>query len=240
LFDAQCKERTDEGQKRSRIRRSASIVDSIATDRAVACVPRHGASPLPSQRERSPGVVNGRGGDQNGGVGAWADVEHEAPEVTQFAERLWPGVVALGRGTVVPADTPCFAIAYLATVRSDGAPRLHPFCPILAGGRLFAAIPRSSPKGEDLRRDPRCVIHAMPGPEDDELCLRAVATEVTADPKTTSLVTQVVSHSGVGGMIESVSHDAIFEFDLQQVDVAWWVDIGQPGTHAIRKQWRAT
>ena len=101
-------------------------------------------------------------------MAAWVDVEHEAPEVTQFADRLWPGVVALGRGAVVPADTPCFSIAYLATVRRDGAPRLQPFCPILAGGRLFAAIPRPSPKGEDLRRDPRCVIHAMPVPEDDE------------------------------------------------------------------------
>ena len=67
-----------------------------------------------------------------------------------------------------------------------------------------------------------------------------MATEVAADPETTSLVTQVVSRSGVGGMIESVSHDAIFEFDLQQVDIAWWVDIGQPVTHAVRKQWRAT
>jgi hypothetical protein len=173
-------------------------------------------------------------------MAAWADVEKEAPEVAQFADRLWPGVVALGRGTFVQADTPCFSIAYLATVRRDGAPRLHPFCPILAAGRLFAAIPRPSPKGGDLRRDPRCVIHAMPGPDDDEFCLRAVVTEVTADRETTSLVKQVVSRSGVDGMIESVSHDAIFEFDLQQVDVALWVDIGQPGTHAVRNQWRAT
>jgi hypothetical protein len=173
-------------------------------------------------------------------MATWADVEQDAPNIAQFAERLWPGVVALGRGAALPAGTPCFSIAYLATVRRDGAPRLHPFCPILAGGRLFAAIPRSSPKGDDLRREPRCVIHAMPGRDDDELCLRAVAAEVTADSATTSLVTQVVSRSGVGGMIQTVSHDAIFEFDIQQVDVATWVDIGQPGTHAVRKRWRAT
>ncbi len=46
--------------------------------------------------------------------------------------------------------------------------------------------------------------------------------------------------SNVGGMVESVSHDPLFEFDLEQVDVARWVDIGQPGTRAIRHQWRAT
>jgi hypothetical protein len=28
--------------------------------------------------------------------------------------------------------------------------------------------------------------------------------------------------------------------DLEQVDVARWLDIGQPGTRAVRPQWRAT
>jgi hypothetical protein len=46
--------------------------------------------------------------------------------------------------------------------------------------------------------------------------------------------------SGAGGMIESVSRDPLFEFDLVQVDVARWLDIGQPGTRAIRRQWRAS
>jgi hypothetical protein len=172
-------------------------------------------------------------------MATWGDVEKENPGVARFADRLWPGIVALGQGTAPPGGTPWFPIAYLATVRRDGAPRLHPFCPILAGGRLFAAIPRSSPKGSDLRRDPRCVIHAMPGPEDAELCLRADAAEVTDDIETMSLVQRVVSRSGVGGMIESVAHDPIFEFDLQQVDASVWVNVGQPGTHAVREQWRA-
>jgi hypothetical protein len=185
-------------------------------------------------------VASHVGTNKNCGVATWADVEKETPDVARFADRLWPGVVALGRGTAVPAGTPSFSIAYLATVRRDGAPRLHPFCPILAVGRLFAAIPRSSPKGQDLRRDPRCVIHAMPGPADDELCLRAVAAEVAVDSETSLLVQEVVSRTRVGGMIESVSNDAIFEFDLQQVDVAQWKDIGQPGTYAVRSKWRAT
>jgi hypothetical protein len=79
----------------------------------------------------------------------------------------------------------------------------------------------------------------MPGPDDDEFCIRAAA-EVTADIDTGALVCQVVGRSGVGGMIESVAHDPLFEFDLQQVDVATWVNIGQPGTHAVRLHWRAT
>jgi hypothetical protein len=163
----------------------------------------------------------------------------EAPELAEVAARLWPGVVALEHDDARPQRVPCFAISYLASVRLDGGPRLHPFCPILAGGRLFAAIPRSSPKGWDLRRDPRCVIHALPGPDDDELCIRAVARSVSNDGPTRVLVREVVARSGVGGMIESVSSDPLFEFDLRQVDVARWLNIGQPGTRAVRQQWRA-
>jgi hypothetical protein len=171
-------------------------------------------------------------------VGRWSDVRHEAPDVADLAARLWPGITALKAGRPVPADGQTFAVAFLATVRHDGGPRLHPFCPILADGRLFAAIPRRSPKGRDLRRDRRCVIHALPGPEDDELSIRAEATEVTEDTPTRELVRTVVSRSGVGGMVESVTHDPLFEFDLLQVDVARWIDIGRPGTYAVRQRWR--
>jgi hypothetical protein len=41
-------------------------------------------------------------------------------------------------------------------------------------------------------------------------------------------------------MIESTSCDPLFEFDLLQVHVATWVMVGQPGTHPVRRQWRAT
>jgi hypothetical protein len=99
-------------------------------------------------------------------------------------------------------------------------------------------IPKSSPKGWDLRRDPRCAIHALPGPDDDELCIRATAAEVTQDPAARDFVRRVVALSGVGGMIESAAADPLFEFDLIQVDVARWLDIGQRGTRAIRRQWR--
>jgi hypothetical protein len=172
-------------------------------------------------------------------VATWAQFRADAPDVAAVATKLWPGITALDGDEEPPSGAgSVFAIAYLATVRVDGGPRLHPFCPILADGRLFAAIPRSSPKGWDLRRDPRCAIHALPGPEDDELCIRARAVEVT-DGATRALVRETVGRTAVGGMVETVSNDALFEFDLEQVDVARWLDIGQPGTRAVRRQWRA-
>jgi hypothetical protein len=160
-------------------------------------------------------------------MATWAEFETAAPELAAVAARLWPGVVGE------------FRVAYIATTRRDGSPRLHPFCPIVAAGRLWAAIPRTSPKGWDLRRDSRCVIHAALGADDDELCIRAHATEMTDDRDARNAVLAVVEASGVGGMIETASSDALFEFDLDRVDVAYWVDIGQPGTRAVRQRWTA-
>jgi hypothetical protein len=172
-------------------------------------------------------------------VATWSEFELGAPAIAAVATGLWPGITSLQRAELVASDSECFSIAYLATTRRDGSPRLHPFCPILAVGRLFAAIPRSSPKGWDLRRDPRCVIHALPGADDDELCIRARAIEV-ASAQTRADVSEVVAASGVGGMIESVRAEPLFELALDQVDVAQWIDIGQPGTRAVRDRWIAS
>jgi len=169
-------------------------------------------------------------------VATWNDFAAAAPELAAAAQSRWPGIVALERGELGPQ--PVFQVAYLATIRPDGRPRLHPFCPVLASGRLFAAIPPQSPKGHDLRRDPRCAIHALPGPEDDELLLLAQASEVS-DDATRSTVRRVVERSEVSGMIATVSEHPLFEFDIEQVDVARWVDIGQRGTYAERLRWRA-
>jgi len=52
-------------------------------------------------------------------------------------------------------------------------------------------------------------------------------------------VIAVVTRTGVGGMIETVSKDPVFEFDIVRVDVAMWLGIGQRGTRAVRRTWRA-
>jgi len=40
-------------------------------------------------------------------------------------------------------------------------------------------------------------------------------------------------------MIETVTDDPIFEFDIVRVDAARWLDIGQRGTRAVRQSWKA-
>src|SRR6266851_10126205 len=56
-------------------------------------------------------------------------------------------------------------LAFLATVRNDGAPRLHPVCPVLSNDRLFVLITPTSPKRHDLLRDGRYALQSFPQPK---------------------------------------------------------------------------
>ncbi len=74
---------------------------------------------------------------------SWEDLEHAAPELANFgAKRFENGV------------------AYIATVRKEGAPRVHPVTPIMGQGYLFVFMEPTSPKGHDLRRDGRYSLHS--------------------------------------------------------------------------------
>ena len=52
-------------------------------------------------------------------------------------------------------------VSFLATVRPDGGPRVHPVTPWIADGRLFVRMYPTSPKAADLDRDPRFALHSM-------------------------------------------------------------------------------
>ena len=68
-------------------------------------------------------------------------------------------------------------LAYLATVRPDGGPRLHPVSPAVVGGGLYCVM-LDTPKRRDLERDGRYALHAFPSEDDDEACLHGCATQV--------------------------------------------------------------
>ena len=69
-------------------------------------------------------------------------------------------------------------MAYLATVRPDGGPRLHPVSPVFTDQALYCfVIP--SPKRRDLERDGRFALHSFPAEEsDDEAYLTGQATRL--------------------------------------------------------------
>jgi hypothetical protein len=55
-----------------------------------------------------------------------------------------PELATFGEGRL--AGSP----AYLATIRGDSSPRVHPISPIIGAGRLFVFMEPTSPKGRDL------------------------------------------------------------------------------------------
>ena len=56
-------------------------------------------------------------------------------------------------------------IAYLATIKKDGSPRLHPVTPFIGQGMLFIFTEPSSPKIGDIKRDGRYCFHCSVGGE---------------------------------------------------------------------------
>jgi hypothetical protein len=72
----------------------------------------------------------------------WHDFASVAPELSAFGEQRLHG-----------------RVAYLATVRADGGPRVHPVTPIIGQGHLFVFMEPTSPKGHDLRRHGRYALH---------------------------------------------------------------------------------
>ena len=123
-----------------------------------------------------------------------------------------------------------FHIAYLATVRKDGSPRVHPVSSIIADGRLFIATNPQSPKRHDLTRDGRFVLHMLPGENDAEFLIRGRARRVT-DDDTRAAVTNAAGHT-----VHDV--DWIFEYDIQEAMMAYWENVGQPDTRPVREFWR--
>jgi len=60
-------------------------------------------------------------------------------------------------------------LGFLATVRADGGPRVHPVCPIFLDDRLYVMV-IPGPKLNDLKRDTRFALHSetFPPPREDD------------------------------------------------------------------------
>lgn len=94
----------------------------------------------------------------------YSQFQAAAPDLASFGEQRLEG-----------------RIAYLATIRPDGSPRVHPVSPFIGGDYLFVYMEPTSPKVHDLRRDARYALHC--GVEDNsggqgEFFIRGQATEI--------------------------------------------------------------
>src|SRR5579862_3353422 len=84
---------------------------------------------------------------------------------TEFA-RQQPALAAAGRGQIYQHG---LGLGFLATVRRDGGPRVHPVCPVISTAGLHLLI-LPGPKLGDLRRDGRYSLHTemFPPPREDD------------------------------------------------------------------------
>ncbi len=92
--------------------------------------------------------------------------------------RQQPALADAGRGQFYQWG---IGLAFLATVRPDGGPRVHPVCPVIGPAGLHLLI-KAGPKQQDLRRDGRYALHSetCPPPKaDDGFAVTGRAREVT-------------------------------------------------------------
>ena len=73
---------------------------------------------------------------------SWGDFEAAQPDMAAFGKKRLDGQVA-----------------YLATVREDHRPRLHPVTPAIGGGHCFLFVEPSTPKAKDLLENGRFSLH---------------------------------------------------------------------------------
>ncbi len=145
---------------------------------------------------------------------------------SEFAD-LRPDMAQTGRDLLYQFG---IGLGFLATVRKDGGPRLHPVCPLIHEGHLFVFVLGNSPKRFDLQRDGRYALHTMPPPDtDDEFyCTgRAVA------------VSDAVQREAVATLAQHNVRDdeVLFELRLERALTTTWVNPRQPDTQPIYTKW---
>ena len=147
-------------------------------------------------------------------MATWGEFGAAAPDLVERGARL------LGVG-----------VAYIATTAKDGSPRVHPFTPLIGGGRLLAFIGRHTVKYHNLIRDPRCSIHAVLGNDDEEFLV--IGRAVVRDDWATSMQAAVEARK-----INMTSRNHVsFEFMVERAHWTIWEGLGTPDIRRRAERW---
>lgn len=124
-------------------------------------------------------------------------------------------------------------VAYIATTTKDGSARVHPFTPLIGGGRLLAFVGKHTVKYGNLLREPRCAIHAMLGEDDEEFMI--IGCAVVSDDWATSMLAAIEARK-----INMTSRNHVpFEFMIERVHWAVWDGLGTPDIRRRAERWQA-
>ncbi|MEK6408006.1 MAG: pyridoxamine 5'-phosphate oxidase family protein [Acidobacteriota bacterium] len=122
-------------------------------------------------------------------------------------------------------------LAYLATIRADGALRVHPVSPFISHDTLFVYMEPTSPKGKDLRRDGRYAMHCSVEDESGgggEFCVRGRAV-VVDEPQTRGKAFDAARAIGY----KPNDRYVLFELGVEEALATTYED-GVP----VRRRWR--
>jgi hypothetical protein len=149
---------------------------------------------------------------------------HFAEEAAAFAEAGRRLLYGFGPGSP--------AIAFLATTRSDGGPRVHPVCPAIHEGGLYVFVIGHSPKRRDLARDGRYALHAFPSEKDDESFYCTGPALEVRDPAFRARAEASFVH-------HVQPEETLFELRLAAALHTTWKNPRTPETSPIYQRWRA-
>jgi hypothetical protein len=141
-----------------------------------------------------------------------------------------PELADVGRGLLFQFKV---GLAFLATVRKDGAPRLHPVCPVLSADRLYVLITAASPKRRDLARDGRYALQTFPQPKpaSDEFYLAGRARLVESAPAREAVLKDAKHMADAS--------EAVFELLIDRVMHTRWEKPLTPQMRPVHRTWRA-
>ena len=124
-------------------------------------------------------------------------------------------------------------LAFIATTRKDGAPRLHPLCPVRSGEGLYVLIAPESPKKWDLLRDGRYALQTFPEPRNnsDEFYLSGTAQPID-DPVIKDTVLKDAKHF-------ASAEEALFELLIDRSMHTVWEGFGTPDFRPVHAKWSA-
>ncbi len=130
-------------------------------------------------------------------------------------------------------------LAFLGTVDTSGAPRVHPLCPVICDGELYLLVV-PGPKQADLRRDGRYALHSFPCEDNEDAAyLTGRAVVVDDDAAQRAVVEQqfLAERATIPIAPESLAAQTLFRLDITRCLVTTTTGHGDPNPH--HDVWRA-
>jgi hypothetical protein len=156
----------------------------------------------------------------------WAEFAHARPDLAEAGRRL---LYQFGVG-----------LAFLATVRADGGPRLHPMCPLVTDDALLGFL-QPSPKRQDLHRDGHYALHSFPADANEDAFYLSGRAVLVDDPQRRHVATaQFLTERNLPTDPPPQHFDAqdLFEFYLQRC--LWTQTSGHGDWNPRHTIWRSS